>query len=53
MFERTRKGEMRVEKYEGLPVGNARIYLLAGRLLSFSPKGAVLSPIGLRWIFLN
>ncbi len=45
IFERTRRGEMWVEKSAGLPVGNSKIYLLTGRLLSFSPKGAVLSPI--------
>ena len=28
--------------------GNSKIYLLAGRPFSFSPKGAVLSPIELR-----
>ncbi len=36
---------MCAKRSEGLPVGNSMIYLRADRLVSFSPKGAALSPI--------
>jgi len=34
-----------VKRFVGLAIANSKIYLLAGRLFSFFPKGAVLSPI--------
>jgi len=44
-FEGMRRGKMCVKKYEGLAVVNSNIFLRAGCLVSFSPKGAALSPI--------
>ncbi len=45
MFERARRDEMCSKKSVGLPVGNSKIFLRAGRLVSLSPKGAALLPI--------
>ncbi len=40
-----RQGKMCVKKYEGLAVVNSSIFVRADCLVSFSPKGAALSPI--------